>query len=265
MLALFPHKGVDTHRRSGNSLVLPVLAWSLIVLTAAAVSGCGELEPIAEPEAIDSQLTIDTLKTQVRDTQRSLTELRIELESRRQELAEVQVARAQLEGRVREAERRLVEARQVVELQREELIAARAERERVFRSSVQLQNQLKQLQKQRAKPGRQTDGNQDVSPAPAGAAVRKGPRAIPLPSIHEAPAGRPRVPVTPAAMASDSGIGGQPIEQSVQTEPARQVTIKSGDTLWSIARRYRVSLQRLRMLNGLADDQIEVGQILQLP
>ena len=81
-----------------------------------------------EPEVVDLELTTDTLKASVRDAQRTVAELRTDLEARRRELAEAQVARAQLEGRVREAERRVIEARQVIELQREELAAARTER-----------------------------------------------------------------------------------------------------------------------------------------
>src|SRR4249919_896479 len=117
-------------------------------------AGCGELEPMREPEVVDLELTTDTLKASVRDAQRTVAELRTDLEARRRELAEAQVARAQLEGRVREAERRVIEARLVIDLQREELATARTERQRVSRSSLQLQGQMKQLQKQLSKTGK---------------------------------------------------------------------------------------------------------------
>src|SRR5215210_2715405 len=120
-------------------------------MSLAMIMGCTPLEPMIEPEFSDLQLTIDTLKTTVRDAQRTIVELRAELESRRQELADVQITRAQFEGRVREAERRLVEARQVIDLQREELAGSRSERERVGRSGALLQHQMKQLQKQLSK------------------------------------------------------------------------------------------------------------------
>ncbi len=135
--------------RTDCSLVRGI-ALCILAVVAIAVSACGELEPMVEPEMVDLQLTLDTLRTQVRDAQRNLAEVRTELDSRRQELADAQVARAQLEGRVREAERRVTEARQVIELQREELIAAKTERERVFRSSSQ---QLKPLQRRGVKTG----------------------------------------------------------------------------------------------------------------
>jgi hypothetical protein len=67
-----------------------------------------------EPEVVDHELTTDTLKVSVRDAQRTVAELRADLEARRRELAEAQVVQAQLEGRVREAERRVIEARQVI-------------------------------------------------------------------------------------------------------------------------------------------------------
>lgn len=46
---------------------------------------------------------------------------------------------------------------------------------------------------------------------------------------------------------------------------ARKHTIARGDTLSAIARRYGVSLQRLRVLNRLADDEIRTGQVLAIP
>lgn len=189
-------------------------ALGLLALTATA---CGELEPIVEPEIVDLQLTLDTLRTQVRDAQRNLAEVRAELESRRQELADAQVARAQLEGRVREAERRVSEARHVIEVQREELLAARAERERVFRSSSHSHGQMKQL--------------------------------------HSSPSATPAVNAFPARRAATAAA-------LRQTPPIEQIIVKPGDTLWSLARTYRIGLNRLRAINNLTDDRIEVGEIL---
>src|SRR5262245_56376454 len=144
-------------KRPGISGALGLIALSLVA--------CGELEPMIEPEVTDLQLTVETLKTQIRDAQRTMTESRTELEARRQELAEAHVARAQLEGRVREAERRVAEAWHVIDLQREELIAARTERERITKSSLQLQSQIKQLQKHVAKSHPFPEYGNSVGPA----------------------------------------------------------------------------------------------------
>ena len=38
--------------------------------------------------------------------------------------------------------------------------------------------------------------------------------------------------------------------------------VRSGDTLFSLAKRYKTSVNRLRELNGLGDDQIHVGERL---
>lgn len=250
-----------------NSTITRAVALSVIGLMAGSVNGCGELEPMVEPEMVDLQLTVDTLKTQVRDAQRSLTELRVELESRRQELADAQVARAQLEGRVREAERRVAEARHVIELQREELIAARIERERVFRSSSQLQNQLRQLQKKAPKLRNPAGNDQDGVPAPAGASMRKGQRAVVVPSISEVPpasAQSAKVQATPAAMKQDIPANDPSIERRSDASPAGHISVKPGDTLWSIARKYRIDLNRLRSLNHLPDNQIKAGQALRI-
>jgi LysM repeat protein len=215
---------------------------------------------MVEPEMVDLQLTVDTLKTQVRDAQRNLAEVRAELESRRQELADAQVARAQLEGRVREAERRVTEARHVIELQREELMAARAERERVFRSSSQSQNQMRQFQKKMPKSENPDGGEPAGAIAPAGASLQKSSNtaATPRNATPVVNAQPVKVSATPAALRQ----GELPVEQQNQKTPVRHITVKQGDTLWSIARRYRIGLNRLRSLNHLNGDQIMVGQAL---
>jgi hypothetical protein len=212
-----------------------------------AAGACGELEPIVEPEMVDLQLTMDTLKTQVRDTQRNLAEVRAELESRRQELADAQVARAQLEGRVREAERRVSEARQIIEVQREELLAARAERERVFRSSGQPSNQMRQFQKRAARPV-MPGMEPELVPAATGPSLPWSfapPTAAATTTVNAFPAKRP-----PAAATLRPNL------------PLREIVVMPGDTLWSLARRYRMGLNRLRSINHLTDDRIEIGQSL---
>jgi LysM repeat protein/outer membrane murein-binding lipoprotein Lpp len=233
-------------------------------------AGCGELEPMREPEVVELELTTDTLKSSVREAQRTVADLRADLEARRRELAEAQVARAQLEGRVREAERRVIEARQVIELQREELAAARTERERVFRSSLQLQSQMKQLRKQRSKTGdlSSAQGAQEAIPLPSSGAVRKSQKAIQVPAQQNQPSEfleTPQMVATPAA-AMQVPADREPssgVEQ--QKTPMRHVSVKPGDTLWRIAQRNRVSVEYLRTFNQLADNRIVIGQALWLP
>lgn len=218
-----------------------------------------------EPEVTDLQLTIDTLKTAVRDAQRTATELRAELDARRQELAEAVVARAQLEGRLREAERRLAEARHIIDLQREELASARTEREKIARTGVQLQLQLNRLHRQLAHEAKAAS-EPAAAPAgdrPRGASSRSSSvSALADPGVARVPAVKTtrqmppvEIPVMPTGQRAP---GDQPAGY-------RAVSVQPGDTLWSIARRYRVDVARLRAWNRLVDDRILVGQALWVP
>jgi LysM repeat protein len=222
-----------------------------------------------EPEVQDLQLTVDTLKTQIRDGQRVMAELRTELESRRQELADAQVAKAQLEGRVREAERRVAEARHVINLQREELAAARTERERISKSSAQLQSHMKKLQKHIPKAEGMEQGDFSIAPASTGAVTMKGPRATAVPMGTDpeplVSASMERAMASPAAMITPQPPVSASTASGSQGNQVRTVSVKPGDTLWGIAHRYQVDLQQLRALNRLTDNNISVGQALWVP
>jgi len=238
-------------------------------LAAALFAGCGELEPMREPEVVDLELTTETLKASMRDGQRLVAELRADLEVRRRELTEAQVARAQLEGRVRESERRVVEARQVIELQREELVAARTERARMSRSSLQLLSRMRQLQKQLSRMGKAVPApnGQEAVPLPSSGAM-KDQKAMQVPAQQNQSSEFPEMPqMAPTLGAVIPVRANRELSSGVEQPMAstKQVSVKPGDTLWSIAQRYRVRLEQLRTLNQLTDNTIEIGQALWLP
>lgn len=243
--------------------------WAIwFLLGGTGLVGCGPLEPIVEQEVSDLQLTVDTLKTSLRDSQRTIAELRSELESRRQELADSQIARAQMEGRIREAERRLTEARHIIDLQREELTSSRTERQRVSQAGTALQNQLKQLQKQLAKMGKQFERGRETGAAPASLSSTNirppAVRPVNMESSHHG-AEKSRVAVAPAeALASDVIIDSGERSVAVADYPT-SLSVKPGDTLWSIAQRFHTTVQELMVANELADSRILIGQALRLP
>jgi LysM repeat protein len=233
-------------------------------------AGCGELEPLREPEVVDLELTTDALKASVRDAQRIVAELRADLELQRKELAEAQVARAQLEGRVREAERRVVESRRVIELQREELAAAQTERAHLSRNSLYLQGQMRRLQKQRSgagKSGPAHDG-QEAVPLRSGDPIRKSQKAMQVSAQRNQPSEFPEIPqMTTTSIAGTPMLTNRTSSPAVgqSASPPKYLYVKPGDTLWSIAQKYRVHLEDLRIINQLTDNRIIVGQILWMP
>ncbi|MBX3234618.1 MAG: LysM peptidoglycan-binding domain-containing protein [Nitrospiraceae bacterium] len=221
------------------------------------------MEPNVRPEVSDLQVTIDTLKTAVRDAQRTSDELRLELEDQRREFAEVQMARAQLQGMLRETERRLADAKQIIDLQREELASARVERERAAQNNRHLPTRLRPMPRatpfQGTLPATAPEGM--ISETSTGHPAAE---VVPIPADSDGP-----IPVPgPAAELEPSGEvlpENQPEpEQTVQAS-ARTIIVNPGDTLWRLSRRHKVDMELLRTLNGLKDYRIIAGHTLRLP
>lgn len=223
---------------------------------------------LGAPGLSDLQLTVDVLNVSLKDAQQAMAELRAEVEVRNQELAETQVMRAQLEGRVREAESRLSEARHVIALQREELAESRADRERIARTRAALQSQLKQLRKQLSRIEKQASGS--ISPAIMDFQEEKLLRPVPAGMKEAGTFGdsleaRRALPPSDEAMSGVMSVDrGEGLAQSSILVTPSRVMIKSGDTLWSLAQRYRTSVHQLMAVNALSTDYIQAGQSLWL-
>ncbi len=50
-----------------------------------------------------------------------------------------------------------------------------------------------------------------------------------------------------------------------QTSPYLEYTVRAGDTLWAISRKYNTTVDAIKQLNGLTNDTLNIGQILRIP
>ena len=252
-----------------HSCWLRLLVVGLILLA----GGCADLEPMEDPDVADYHLTIDTMRAAAREAERNLADLRLELDSQRQELSAALIARAQLEGRLREVERRLADARHIVELQREELAGMRAERERSSRHEVPQVPRSRQKSK-RAAPADRPSMGQTPSIPPEPPTVSQPPQdAEPVPPPPDLPEPQ-SLPVPPPVAPGPpvSQLNGGPAATAQRRENGldagalvRSIAVQAGDTLWRLARRYGVEVEMLRSVNGLSGDLIQVGQALMIP
>ena len=226
--------------------------------------GCARVTPSPESTPTDLQVAADSLKTAVREAQRTAAELRTELEEQRKELADAQVARAQLQGMLRETERRLADARQVIELQREELTSAHTERERVAQTVAPLHSRPQQspigVRLQRKRVSSSQDGAVSAPTETQEQSAVKPIENEEEEAPQSAPADGEAAPVSDVPQASPIVM---PIPSAA--EPVRTIVVQGGDTLWRLARRHKVSLEALKSLNGLPTNLIVVGRTLRLP
>lgn len=52
---------------------------------------------------------------------------------------------------------------------------------------------------------------------------------------------------------------------SSQASPYFEYTVRSGDTLWLLSRRYGTTVDAIKALNGLSGDMLRIGQVLKIP
>lgn len=52
---------------------------------------------------------------------------------------------------------------------------------------------------------------------------------------------------------------------AAQSGPYIEYTVRSGDTLWLLSRRYDTTVDAIKQLNGLTSDRLDIGQVLKIP
>lgn len=252
---------IPVHRTTAG---LRVGCWIVSVLSLFFGGGCARLTPVADQAPSDLQVTADSLRTAVRDAQRTAADLRTELDEQRKELADVQLARAQLQGMLRETERRLVEARQVIELQREELAAARIERERVAQAVRPFHSRLRQSSALVPYQGKKSPSGLDVA-VPAAAVSGESMEVVPLPAEEDSGLHTSGTTADAELVSEETRPDAVSTPNVAAAVPVRTVVIQQGETLWRLARRHKVGVDVLRVLNGLSDNRIVAGRTLRLP
>ncbi len=59
-------------------------------------------------------------------------------------------------------------------------------------------------------------------------------------------------------------VTSQPVKTSIMTNGNGAHTVQKGDTLYSISRRYKISVDEIRAFNNLKDNNIKIGQVLKV-
>lgn len=107
----------------------------------------------------------------------------------------------------------------------------------------------------------------DNNPKTVSARSSRGLKSIPLPGEVPVPARAPRselavLPQKPQERQMPAQASQQP---GSNTTSASGYTVKSGDTLYGIARKTGTNVAALKQANGLESGSIRIGQVLQLP
>jgi len=66
-------------------------------------------------------------------------------------------------------------------------------------------------------------------------------------------------------LSSNTLMIGQILKVPSSESAGNTYTVKSGDSLWSIANRYGITVNTLKNLNGLTSNLLQIGQVLRLP
>jgi nucleoid-associated protein YgaU len=223
-------------------LHVPYVLGSVLLATLLAQQGCARSGPSAQ----DMQMLEAAGKAESHQAQRTIMELRGEAQGLQRELGAARAAQARLEGELREAQRRVLEAQRAVDAQREESARIREDRDHL----AQAGRDQTRIQTLEAAIDKQTQEMADLKTA-----MQK----IVTQSKTKLAVGRPAVPIS-------QEVGDRALRPGVTAAPAlRTMTVQSGDTLWDLARKYRVDLLELKARNNLATDRLVPGQELVLP
>ena len=134
--------------------------------------------------------------------------------------------------------------------------ASRTERQRVSQAGAALHNQFKLLQKQLAKMGKQFDRGGEAGAAPANLSSRN-PRPSAVRPVNLDSAERPADPLkgkaSPIVQVHPEETTGSDASPGESADLPASLSVKPGDTLWSIAKRFHITVQELMAANELPE------------
>jgi LysM repeat protein len=94
-------------------------------------------------------------------------------------------------------------------------------------------------------------------------------KPISVPAVKEPPPAVETKPKTPAQPSKTKPLSaaGQASTRAAnrQLQPYRTYVVKKGDTLWSIAKKFNVDVEKLKYLNGLRGAALPPGRVLRIP
>jgi hypothetical protein len=126
------------------------------LLVAVAVTGCARNSLTGQ----DQELVQAALKADAAQSQRTMLDLRTELQVLQKDLGTSRIAQARLEGDLRDSQRRLAETQRLMETQRDELARTREERDRIANAGRDFQGQLAELSRLRQQVATAAVGDQ---------------------------------------------------------------------------------------------------------
>jgi len=240
---------------------LAVLLWGLTT----SLNACGTVPEVSPKYDADGHRA--TWLTQERE--QALAVLRTDMASTRiaaakqeAELQELRATVAQLRQENRASHQALFEAQRTIDARDTELATVKTERDTLAQVSMPretagatgatLQNQVTLL----------TDELLQVKQSLAALTARAAVTSASVDRIG----GSPHQRMLAQEPTSSGFVSAMYVAPGVTDQPkGPRVTVRSGDTLARIARRYQTTVETLRRVNGLPGHRVRVGQELQLP